>query len=79
MTAYSNTAPGAPMRADALPVKIIPNPSPNDQTPRDQSTDTTIAGLTVDLTISPSPTRSCMAANSAFQAAMLVPLCVNLS
>jgi hypothetical protein len=52
---YRNADPGAPVRADADPVKIRPSPSPKNQTPKAQKNETTRAGRTVRRTINPNP------------------------
>ncbi len=47
MSPYMSTPPGAPVNALAVPVRIIPSPSPKTQTPSTQANDTASAGLTV--------------------------------
>ena len=52
---YRNTEPGAPVRADADPVKISPRPSPKNQTPNAQKNDTARAGRTIRRNSNPNP------------------------
>ncbi len=52
---YMNTYLGAPVRAEADPVKIRPRPSPKNQTPNAQKNDTARAGRTVRLKSNPTP------------------------
>ncbi len=47
MSPYISTPPGAPVSAEAVPVRIIPNPSPKTHTPSTQAKDRASAGLTV--------------------------------
>ena len=47
MSPYMSTPPGAPVSALAVPVRIIPSPSPKTQTPSTQANDSASAGLTV--------------------------------
>ena len=44
---YMSTEPGAPVSADAVPVRSMPMPSPTNQTPRTHTKDRTSAGRTV--------------------------------
>ncbi len=49
MRPYSSAAPGAPVSAEALPVRSMPSPSPMTQTPSTQANDTASAVRTVPL------------------------------
>jgi hypothetical protein len=50
-----STDPGAPVRAVAVPVRIMPNPSPKNQTPSTQKNEMAKAGRTVRRKSSPPP------------------------
>jgi hypothetical protein len=52
---YSNTEPGAPVSALAVPVNRSPSPSPKTQTPSTQRKDTARAGRTVRRKSRPAP------------------------
>jgi len=49
------TEPGAPVRAEADPVKMKPRPSPKNQTPNAQKNEMASAGRTVRRNSNPPP------------------------
>ena len=49
MRPYRSAEPGAPVRAEALPVRSMPSPSPMTQMPSTQANDTASAVRTVPL------------------------------
>ena len=68
-----NTDPGAPVRAEADPVKIRPRPSPKNQTPKAQKNDTARAGRTVRRKSNPTPMATWMRAKNVFHTATWGP------
>ena len=66
---YMNTDPGAPVNAEAVPVKIIPRPSPKTQTLSDHTIETASAGRTVRRYSSPAPMTNWIVAKKTFHTA----------
>ena len=60
------TEPGAPVRAVADPVRIMPKPSPKNHTPKAQNNEMTIAGRTVGRKNRPTPMTNWMVAKRKF-------------
>ena len=67
------TEPGAPVRAEAEPLKMSPRPSPKNQTPKAQKNDTTNAGRTVRRKSRPAPIATWIRAKNVFHTAMWGP------
>ena len=67
---YISTEPGAPVRAEAVPVRSMPMPSPKNQTPSTHTKDRTSAGRTVRRKSRPNPMASWISAKNTFHTAM---------